>query len=140
MGEDLKTFYNFEDFFADIFNLDWTESNMHFKTVQNSFPFCDIYYDKESNLIFEFALAGYKKEQISISLERGILTIKSDGYKKDGEFNYKLSGIKLSGFKKSFSLPEGYYEQEPKASFENGILKIIFKLEENHKPKQIGII
>jgi molecular chaperone IbpA len=89
----------------------------------------------------EFAVAGFKKDDISITAEKDVLTIK--GEKEDPEFEkdagYVHKGIAARKFKRSFTLPE--YFEVVGAAMEDGILGINLErqIPEEKKPKEIKI-
>jgi molecular chaperone IbpA len=86
----------------------------------------------------EFAVAGFKRDEISVTTEKNALTIKSTKDEAD-EKNYLHKGIAARKFTRSFTLPE-YFEVES-ASVDNGILYIdlIRNIPEEKKPKTIKI-
>ena len=89
----------------------------------------------------QFAVAGFKKEDISITTEKSVLTIKGQmaepQFEDDATFVHK--GIAGRKFTRSFTLPE-YFEVDW-AGLEDGILSIslIRNIPEEKKPKQITI-
>ena len=89
------------------------------------------------HFIMEFAVAGFSRGELELSVERGVLTIKGEKLGKDDEYIYK--GIATRKFIRSFSLPE-YFEITDASAFD-GILYIDLKrnMPEELKPKQIEI-
>jgi molecular chaperone IbpA len=89
----------------------------------------------------QFAVAGFKKEDISITTEKN--TLKIDGQMAEpqfeGEAGYVHKGIAGRKFQRSFTLPE-YFEVDW-AGMEDGILSIslVRNIPEEKKPKQINI-
>ena len=131
------------DIFSDpIQSLDWDDSGWYFRKVSNQFPFCDIWFDKEQTLHFNFSLAGYTKEKLSIELDRGNLIISHPGIiinKDIKDINYYHKSIKTSGFERVFKLEDIYVNSTPEAEFKEGILHISIKRDENMKKKSIII-
>jgi molecular chaperone IbpA len=86
----------------------------------------------------EFAVAGFKKDEISVTTEKNILSIKADRPETDDK-KYLHKGIAARKFTRSFNLPE-YFEVES-AGHEDGILYIdlIKNVPEEKKPKSIKI-
>jgi molecular chaperone IbpA len=86
----------------------------------------------------EFAVAGFKKKDISITTEKNVLSIKAEK-PETSEKEYLHRGIAARKFNRSFTLPE-YFEVES-AGFEDGILYIdlIRNIPEEKKPKSIFI-
>lgn len=91
-------------------------------------PKIDISED-EKNIYFEAEIPGIKKEEINISLEDNILTIKGEkkfrGEKKEENLirNERIYG----SFSRSFTLHEEINPDAANAEFENGILKIVLE-------------
>ena len=97
--------------------------------------------ENEKEFLVEFELAGVKKEDVSIDVERNILTISAERKEvKDLKYNRKES---FTGkYQKSFTLPDTVDADNISASLNDGILTInIPKLEEPAKlsKKQIAI-
>jgi molecular chaperone IbpA len=95
----------------------------------------------DDEYVMEFAVAGFKKDDIGITTEKDVLTIK--GEKEDPEFKkdagYVHKGIAGRKFKRSFTLPE--YFEVVGASMNDGILAISLERQvpEEKKPKSIKI-
>jgi molecular chaperone IbpA len=89
------------------------------------------------HFIMEFAVAGFSRGELELSVERGVLTIKGEKLGKDDEYIYK--GIATRKFIRSFSLPE-YFEITDASAFD-GILYIDLKrnMPDELKPRQIEI-
>ena len=88
----------------------------------SSFPFYNIVKWKTRYL--EMALAGYGKDDIIVSLEESVLTIKSKPYNddKDKDTEYEHKGISKRFFTKSFTVAD---DVEVKgAELKDGLLKV----------------
>jgi len=97
--------------------------------------------ENEKEFVVEFALAGVKKEDITVNSENGILTITAERKEvKDLNYNHKES---FTGkYLKSFTLPDDVNADNINASLVDGILSVsIPKIEKNTKlsKKQIAI-
>lgn len=92
----------------------------------------------DEHLVLEFALAGFNRGGIDISVEKDVLTIKGER-KEDEGANYIHKGIAARKFTRSFTLPE-YFEVD-RASMIDGILYVdLYKnVPEEKKPKKITI-
>ena len=106
-------------------------------TPKPTYPPYNVVKINEDKFVMEFAAAGFSKEDIDISVERGIITIK--GEKNDEEKEYLHKGIAARKFIRSFTLPE-YFEVD-KAGMKDGILYVdlIRNIPEEKKPKKITI-
>jgi molecular chaperone IbpA len=107
-------------------------------TSNTTYPPYNVVKVDDDHLVMEFAVAGFKKDDISVTTEKNVLTIKSTNEDaSDKEYLHK--GIAARKFTRLFNLPE-YFEVET-ASVDNGILYIdlIRNIPEDKKPKTIKI-
>ncbi|MBU0596348.1 Hsp20/alpha crystallin family protein [Candidatus Bipolaricaulota bacterium] len=106
--------------------------------VAPSFGRTDV-YEKDRNLMFETELPGVKKDDISIKIEDGKLTISGE-VKRNEEIdreNYFRVGRRYGRFQRCFPLPENLIENDKiKAKSEDGILVVTAPLKESIKEKQ----
>lgn len=108
------------------------------------FPPCEMIKLKDGTLKIVFALAKYKKEDISISTEENKIIIGTvDDYKKpEIEEGTKVlaGGIKTPAFKNSFAVPETKFNfNEITASFKDGVLEIAIPSKEKREYKPVII-
>lgn len=104
----------------------------------NNYPPYNIERTAEDQYQISLALAGFARDEITITAEQNVLTV--EGSKADkGERQYLYKGISARPFRRVFSLAE--YVEVRGASFEDGLLKItlIRELPEAMKPRQIAI-
>ena len=84
--------------------------------------------EKGNNYVIEMDLPGYEKEDIKIKMEKGYLTVTAKVNKEindDKEENY-IHRERYSGeCSRSFYVGENVKEDEVKASFKNGTLKLV---------------
>ena len=92
----------------------------------------------DDHFIMEFALAGFSRKAVDITVDKNVLTIKAERHEDEGA-NYVYKGIAGRKFSRSFNLPE-YFEVE-RASMLDGILYIdLYRhVPEDKKPKRIEI-
>ena len=104
----------------------------------NTYPPYNVVRIDDDKIAMEFAVAGFKKDEISITAEKNVLSIKAEKPDADDK-KYLHKGIAARRFTRSFSLPE-YYEVDS-AEFEDGILYIhlVRNIPEEKKPKSIRI-
>ena len=129
------------DLFKDPFFIGW---DRHFqdleKVMHNStnYPPYNLVEVSEDTYMIELALAGFKKEDISIEQEKNVLTIK--GSSEEDENKYIHKGIGARAFTRTFSLSE--YMNVTAVVMENGILRVlIVKLvPEEARPKTFEIL
>ena len=106
-----------------------------FDTIKvSSFPFYNIVKTDKNKYDVEMALAGYGKDDIIVSLEESVLTIKSKPYNddKDKDTEYEHKGISKRFFTKSFTVAD---DVEVKgAELKDGLLKVsLEKIIPDHK-------
>lgn len=104
-------------------------------STTQGFPLFDV-YEEEGKLVVDFALAGYKKDDFIIEMNGGSLTLR--GSKKDANKTFITKGIKGGKFEAVYKINDKY-SSTPTASFEDGILKLVFEIAEDKKPKMIEI-
>ena len=104
----------------------------------NTYPPYNVVRINDDKIVMEFAVAGFKKDEIGITTEKSVLSIKAERPDADDK-KYLHKGIAARRFTRSFTLPE-YYEVDS-AGFEDGILYVylIRNIPEEKKPKQIKI-
>jgi HSP20 family protein len=121
------------DFILDEF---FTNPNPRFKT--QNYPITDTYTDNDGNQVIEMALAGFDKKDIKISVKQNQIEI---GYNSKKKKDHKeIRKIAKRSFIKQFVDHHNQLDfQQTKASFENGLLKIIIPQREEVKPIQIAI-
>ncbi len=83
--------------------------------------------DEDNAYLLEAELPGYQKEDISLDLKEGILTIRAEHKEETGDQdkkgNYIRKERRYSSVVRSFDV-SGIAEDAIDASYENGILKI----------------
>jgi HSP20 family protein len=90
--------------------------------------------ETDKQIEVELAAPGFKKDDLSISLDEGVLTI--SGEREDQKENnnkneqYTRREFSYSSFTRSFHLPKNVTEQDINASFEDGVLNIVIKKSE----------
>lgn len=124
LGSNFVGFDRFLDQFANV--------------ASSSYPPHNVIHIDEDKREIEFALAGFTKDDVSIEVKDGILTITGEKVVEDDK-DYVYKGISARKFVKQFSLVD-YWEVEG-ASFKDGILCISLYREvpEALKPKTIQI-
>ena len=96
-----------------------------FDTIKvSSFPFYNIVKTDKNKYDVEMALAGYGKDDIIVSLEESVLTIKSKPYNddKDKDTEYEHKGISKRFFTKSFTVADDV--EVNGAELIDGLLKV----------------
>jgi len=105
----------------------------------NEYPPYDIIKEGESNYKIELAVAGFKKDELSIQLKDNTLTIKGESNSKNSNGEYLHKNIARRSFTKHFTLAENIEVED--AKFEDGVLAVSLKhnIPEEQRPKEISI-
>ena len=103
-------------------------------------PATDV-YEEGDTLVVEAHLPGMKPDDINVNVERGVLTI-SGNAESGGESpgrNYLLREKRSGRFSRSLQLPATYTADPSEASFEHGVLRLVFPKAEEAKPRRIQL-
>lgn len=105
-------------------------------------PAVDVRED-EQGLTFEFELPGFRPEDVEVTSENGVLTVRGERHqerKEDtDEGRYHLMERSSGGFSRSFQLPQGLDDEGTEASFEHGLLTIRVPKAALPQPRKIQI-
>ena len=96
------------------------------------FPFWNVVKYSKGKYGLELGLAGFKKENVLVEVNDGVLTI--EGKVDDAAIDYVQKGLSTKSFYKQFSLPNEAVVDE--ATMEDGMLKIQFGIKEIEKKSQ----
>jgi molecular chaperone IbpA len=100
------------------------------------FPFWNVVKYSKGKYGLELGLAGFKKENVLVEVNDGVLTI--EGKVDDSAVDYVQKGLSTKSFLKQFSLPNDAVVDE--ATMEDGMLKIQFGIKETEiKSKKVNI-
>jgi HSP20 family protein len=102
------------------------------------------YYKTEDELIIQLSLAGCEKEDVDISIDKGVLYVvaerKLKTYDEEKLNNFRvIKGILNGKFSKQFTIGDDVDTNSIKATMENGILTIVLSKKEESKPQKIKI-
>ena len=113
LADALHRSVGFDNLFFDIFGG---------KNSSSSFPKYDIIKQEDGSAQIQFALAGYGKDDVDVSVKGNILTISSNGLDKDSSVRYNHRGIAKRAFTINFGISKNH--EVKSASMDNGILTI----------------
>jgi molecular chaperone IbpA len=100
------------------------------------FPFWNVVRYSKGKYGLELGLAGFKKENVLVEVNDGVLTI--EGKVDDSAIDYIQKGLSTKSFFKQFSLPNDAVVDE--ATMEDGMLKIQFGIKEiENKSQKVDI-
>ena len=138
---DIPSIHKFAVGFDNVFD-ELIRINSQQATGTNYPPYNIVQYD-DDHFAIELAVAGFNDGDISITLEKNLLTIKGEQTQSLDEleknFEYLHRGISARSFSRNFTLAE--YVEVSGAKSANGILKIDLesKVPDEQKPKTIDI-
>lgn len=97
--------------------------------------------EEENDCLVKMELPGVNKEDVKISLESNILTIRGEKKQEKEEKGKNLHRIERSygSFQRSFTLPTSVKNDEIDAFFKDGVLSVTLPKMQEAKPKQIEV-
>ena len=103
-------------------------------------PSVDV-YEEGDNLVVEAHLPGFKPENLDVNVENGVLTIggQTEAQEERTERNYLLREKRSGRFTRSLHLPPAYSPDPTEATFEHGVLRLVFPKTNEAKPRRIQI-
>lgn len=109
--------------------------------VSSTFPPANILKTEDNSLQYEFAVAGYKEDEISIKFDNDHLFLSLEPKEdEDSKVKYRQRGIKKCKSHSKFFVPISHFDVEKaEAKLENGILYITIPSKEVAKPKTLEI-
>ena len=118
----------FEDVFTRFFQM---------QEYDSVYPFYDIKKVDDENYSLEMALAGWKKSDVKVTVEDGVLTVNGSVEKNTDKYIHK--GVAQRAFTKRLQLSE--YVECKGAKLEDGMLKVrlFYNPPESKKAKEISV-
>jgi HSP20 family protein len=94
--------------------------------------------ENEKNFEIELASPGMEKKDFNISVNNGVLIISAEKTQEteNKEDNYTRREFGCASFSRSFTLPANTSEDDIKAKYEGGILKVLVAKKGEEKGKQ----
>jgi HSP20 family protein len=99
-------------------------------------------HEDETSLTFEFELPGFRPDQVEVTADQGVLTVRGerqDERKEGDQTRYHLVERSTGSFMRSFQLPQGLDEEKIEASFEHGLLMVRVPKAALPQPRKIEI-
>jgi HSP20 family protein len=111
----MRDFFNTDDFF----------SNNWLSRLENKFPAVNI-SDNEKEYEIELIAPGFKKEDLKVKVEDDVLTISAESKQEmsNGNKEYTRREYSYNAFTRSFHLPENIKDDNIKANYADGVLKL----------------
>lgn len=109
-----------------------------FSSQTPAYPPHNIVRVSDNEFYLELAVAGFKKDEVTMEVHQGVLTVKGDKA-TDTAAEYQFRGIANRSFSKSFRIAEFFEVAD--ARLEDGILNVRFvkNQPDETKPKLIAI-
>jgi HSP20 family protein len=98
--------------------------------------------ENEGEIRVELELPGLKPEDVEITADNGVLTIRGEKHseRKEGQDSqYHVVERTYGSFMRTFQLPQGVDEDQINADFENGVLSLHIPKAALPQPKRIQI-
>ena len=139
----LMPFEDFDTFFDDFLSRRWPrlfDWNLPMSRLeQGGFPKVDI-IDHENEIEVQAELPGVKKEDLDVSIHNQSVCIRATTKEeKKEEGKYFRREITRGEFQRTISLPDNVDGDNAKASFADGILKVMIPKTDQSKRKSITI-
>ena len=117
---------------------DMMDESLRFEP-QDKYPPCNIVRTGEDTYRITLAAAGFKPEQVNVTVHQNTLMISGQANQTQDQVEYMHRGIAARPFERRFSLAD--FVEVKQASFEDGLLQIELerKVPESMKPRKIDI-
>lgn len=121
----------------DVFQRFWPEENQG--GASGVYPM-DIHEDAD-NFFVEAELPGFTKDQVSVRVEDGVLSISAERKEEalDENTETHLRERRFTKVQRRISLPSGLDTEKVEAELKEGVLYLTLAKSERVKPKQISI-
>ena len=129
---------NFGPFNRALIGFDQVFDTIEYRNSVNYPPYNVIKSD-ENNYVIEVAVAGFKKKEIIVQLDKDQLVVKGTKQKDEQKQHYLHHGLSARSFNHQFTIAEHMVVKS--AIMEDGILTVVLerKLPESKKPRIIEI-
>lgn len=97
--------------------------------------------ETDTHFITTVELAGAKKEDVHVEVEDGVLTIRGEkrSERQEEKEQRRYTERSYGSFARSFTLPSNANEDDIKASFDDGVLKVEIGKREDAKSRAVQI-
>lgn len=93
--------------------------------------------EDEQNIYIEAAVPGVDAKDVDVTFNKGVVTIRAE--KKEEEKSKKFRRKATSSFYYQVAPGDVDMEKEPKAVYQNGVMKVTFPKPQESKPKKIAV-
>lgn len=107
---------------------------------KKSFPAVNI-SENENDYLIEVCTPGIKKEDLKLDISEGVLAIsyKTEASSEEKNKTYFKKEFSYNSFERKMTLPKNILEDQVKATFEDGILKITLPKDQSKKVDSTSI-
>ncbi len=98
-------------------------------------------YETDNELILTVDLAGVKEQDLQMTVDRNIFTIRGERQKTimgDKAGTYHQMEIASGPFERNISLPEAVDTENARATYENGLIEIVLPKVEKERTIKVG--
>jgi len=99
-------------------------------------------HENDESLTVEAELPGFTKDEIAITIEKGVLQISAErnsDVKDENKGTPLVRERRWARYFRSFTLPTPVSEENVKATFENGVLHLVLPKRPEVKPRRIAV-
>jgi len=116
----------------------WENTKAQYRNATLS-PRVDV-FDEEENLVVVAEMPGVKKEDVEVTVERGVLTIKAAKKAPEGEPKSQYLSERVFGtYERSFRVSDSIDTESVHATFEEGVLKLVLQRKPEAASKRISV-
>lgn len=107
--------------------------------IQNNYPPYNVLKRDEDNYEIQIAVAGFRKDEIELTVENNELTVKGTKFEEADTAEYLHRGLAARNFERTWTL--GQYLEVESAEIKDGLLvvKLVRHVPEALKPRRIDI-
>jgi len=123
----------------DVFDSFFVDFPRHLKQTTQGYPVADIFRDDNGNTVLEFALAGFKKEELTIDIrpDKRSITVAANSDIEEGDNSRRIA-------RRSFTKTYVNYDNNldlsaTEAAYADGLLTVTVPQRAEVKPVQIAI-
>ena len=131
-----------ESVFNELFNGMFQDIPSLVKQTTQGYPVTDIYEDECGATVLEFALAGFLKENVHVTVnpEKNRIDVSSDSHGDEEAQTFKTRRIARRAFHKTFVNYNNNLDlTKVSASFENGLLRVTVPVRPEAEPMVVKI-
>lgn len=123
--------------FNRLINRVFNETGVERTDLIGNYP-VDVHEDAE-HIYVDAEMPGFKKEEIGVTLEDGVLTIRAERKSEESTTTKHLTERRYSRVQRSFSLPTSVDASKVDAKLADGVLHLVLNKQEAVKPRKIEI-